>query len=276
MNHFYPGTGTTICPHCGTRFRIDTEQLAAHQSLVRCGHCLQAFDTRPNFDPEEIDPQLELPILYEDDAQPELLFDGRPVSDAAAAPNVPVLLPLILSDQAVFIPTPGKTPPAKRHSWFWTAATFVLLLMMLAQSAYLLRADLSARLPALKPALVRYCLLLKCTVPLPKKASLMSIESSELKDDPAHRNQILLFAQLRNRAGYAQALPYLELTLTDSQDKAMARKSFAPEAYLPMAEELSVGLPANQEISVKLHLDTADLKPVGYRLMLYYPGNQLR
>ncbi len=57
--------GTTLCPHCNTRFKIDEDQLEAHHGMVRCGHCLQAFDARPGYIPDQPSPQLELPILDE-------------------------------------------------------------------------------------------------------------------------------------------------------------------------------------------------------------------
>ena len=271
MKSIYPGTGTTLCPHCGTRFKIAESQLEADHSLVRCGHCLHAFDTRPNFAPEEIDPQLELPILHEAESEQPLAELSAPGSYKA-----PVLFPLTLADQTVFMPDIDRSTPPESPSRLWTVAAVLLLLLLLGQATFLFRVELAARLPEMKPVLVRYCELLKCSVPLPRKVSLMSIESSELKDDPAHRNQIDLIVQLRNRATYVQEYPNLELTLTDSQDKALARRIFRPENYLSTPEQLTAGLPANQELSIKLHLDTADLKPVGYRLVLYYASGQPR
>lgn len=57
--------GTTSCPYCETRFKVNEVQMSLHQGMVRCGHCLQAFDARPNFLPEaslEANPQLSLPM----------------------------------------------------------------------------------------------------------------------------------------------------------------------------------------------------------------------
>lgn len=255
MKNFYPGTGTTLCPHCGTRFKIAKAQLEAHHGMVRCGNCLQTFDTRPNFAPEEIDPQLELPMLDEIETRAAEPFDEAQDRLLAGHPN----------DDVVFL--------SKRRSRLWTFAAVPLLLLLLAQATYLFRVELAARLPGLKPTLVRYCQILKCSVPLPQQASLMSIESSELKDDPVHRNQIILIALLRNRASYAQALPNLELTLTDNQDKALARRIFRPWDYLPAPKNVAIGLPANQELGIQLRLDTADIKPMGYRLVLFYSNS---
>lgn len=274
MKNLYPGTGTTLCPHCGTRFKIAREQLEAHHGMVRCGNCQQAFDTRPNFAPEEIDPQLELPILDETETQSEQLPSENAGSPAPSFAKATDQQPVSPSDQAFFMPEADEVAfLSKPSSRLWVVAAFPLLLLLLAQAIFLFRVELAARIPDLKPALVRYCQILKCSLPLPQKASLMSIESSELKDDAARRNQVVLIALLRNRAAYTQAFPNLELTLTDIQDNALARRIFRPEDYLPTPKNVSPGIPANQELGIKLHLDTTDLKPVGYRLVLYYSNS---
>ncbi|MGC2048657.1 MAG: DUF3426 domain-containing protein [Gallionella sp.] len=266
-------SGTTLCPHCGTRFKIAKEQLEAHHGMVRCGNCQQAFDPRPNFAPEEIDTQLELPILDDFDTQsehPDLEIPGSAAPGSAAATDQPPVSP---AGQDVLIPEAYEVEfLAKPSSRLWAVAAFPLVLLSLAQAVYLFRVELAARMPDLKPGLMRICQILKCSVPLPQKASLMSIESSELKDDAAHRNQIILIALLRNRATYTQAFPDLELTLTDIQDNALARRILKPEDYLPTSQNVSAGFPANQELDIKLRLDSTDLKPVGYRLVLLYPG----
>ena len=308
MKNFYPGTGTTLCPHCDTRFKIAAEQLESHHGMVRCGHCLQAFNARPGFTPDQPSPQLELPILDEPaplhelaDETPSALAvygesasSGEPASNetvlsdsahnkaldysemTAAAqnempPDAPLQL-LTLAEQVAIVQDEGDSEPRpERRTWPWVIAALLLLLVSIAQAAYFFRVDLAARLPGLKPALISYCQLLKCTVPLPQNTDLMSIESSGLEADPAHENQITLNALLRNRAPYAQAFPHLELTLNDTQDKPLARRTFKPEDYLPPLETQQPGLLPNHEISIRLNLDTTDLKPSGYRLALIYP-----
>ena len=147
----------------------------------------------------------------------------------------------------------------------------LLLVLLLAQAAYFFRVELAANQPGLKPALLSYCGLLHCSVPLPQKAELMSIESSDLEADPAQSSVIALNALLRNHAPYAQAYPDLELTLTDPQDKPLARRTFHPAEYLKPGDDAMQGLAASRELGVKLNLDTTDLKPSGYRLFLFYP-----
>lgn len=335
-------SGTTLCPHCDTRFKIAEEQLESHHGMVRCGHCLQIFNARPSFVPEQPSPQLELPMPDEPVAPAEelpadephaaeagqtveeigaaeeavsveetilteaiapadeataaeteppktpnddLLDFNQPAAAAVepdseappAAPHAadePTAQPMTLAEQVAIVHDEDKgdrPSPPKYRRWPWAVAAFLLLLVLLAQATYFFRVELAARLPGLKPALTGYCQLLRCSVPLPQKTSLMSIESSDLEADPAHENQIALNVLLRNRAPYAQAFPNLELTLSDTQDKALARRIFKPKDYLPPLENEKTGLLPNHELSVKLYLNTADLRPIGYRLVLFYP-----
>ena len=252
--------GTTVCPHCNTRFKITKAQLEAHHGMVRCGHCLQAFDTSPNFTPDQLDLQLELPIL------------DKPVTSRDS--KIAVLQPMTLAEQVAFVQDEDDNEfQPRRRAWPWAIAAFLLLLILIAQAAYFFRVDLAAQLPGLKPALIDYCRLLECSVPLPRHTDLMSIESSGLEADPANESQITLNALLRNRAHYTQAFPDLELTLNDIQDKPLARRMFTPADYLPQAENQSTGLQPNHEINIRLRLNTADLKPSGYRLVLLYSNN---
>ena len=243
--------------------------------MVRCGHCLQAFDTRPNFAPDQLDLQLDLPVLDTPDIPHHLQTANLPMT---LAEQVAVIQN---ADTSKLHPKRRSWPWAvdenefqpKPRSWPWTVMAFLLLMTLLMQATYFFRTDLAAQLPSLKPALTSYCQILRCSVPLPKHPDLIGIESSELQADSVHEDQITLNVLLRNRASYAQAFPNLELTLNDSQDKPLARRLFIPADYLPEAETEAAGLPSNRELSVKLHLNTGDLKPSGYRLVLLYPAN---
>lgn len=314
--------GTTLCPHCETRFKIMEAQLEAHHGMVRCGNCLQAFDARPSFVPDEHSPQLELPMLdgpaiqaekppidephalappaptpcedkiaIAETTQPEIthtetadfsepafisteMIDETQPATEPQLTKAAVLQPLALAEQDADAQDESGSFRNKHRSWPWVIAALLLLLVLLAQAAYFFRVDLAARLPNLKPALIGFCQLLKCSVTLPQKTDLMSIESSELESNHTHENLVNLNALLRNRAPYAQAFPNLELTLNDAQDKPLARRIFKPADYLSPVENEKTGLLPNNELSIKLRLDTTNLKPTGYRLALFYPNGE--
>jgi predicted Zn finger-like uncharacterized protein len=156
-----------------------------------------------------------------------------------------------------------------KRTWPWAVASAFFLIALLAQATYFFRVELAANYPATKPMLNSSCEVLKCVVPLPQNANLMSIESSGLEDAPL--NHLILNALLRNHATYAQAFPSLELALTDTNDNPQARRIFKPTDYLSSTENETTGLLPNHEINIKLHLDTTGIKPSGYRLVLFYP-----
>lgn len=311
--------GTTRCPHCETRFKIGVTQLEAHQGMVRCGKCMQIFDARPDFIPDQPSPQLELVIadLIEDVSSEPIFPDEAALNNAevsaesepsAAAEAVASVVfpehethhadtldfvtprpPVHQSKQdngSIFLDTDDTIDESIHHSdsdeaedqpevatrrWLWAVPAATLTLLLIAQAAYIFRAEIAARQPGLKPLLEQYCEVLDCKVGLPQSNELMSIESSTLEANPNYSRHITLKALLRNRASYPLAYPDLELTLNDRQDSPVARRIFKPSDYLPSKDKIDMGLQANNETNVELYLDTTDLNPNGYRLVLYYP-----
>ena len=260
-------TEITKCPVCGTRFKVSGTQLEAHDGLVRCGHCHDVFDARNYLHDDEPSRQLSLPI------GPEY---QRGEFDLTPIPNIPELEAerTTLAQQVQFVEEltdeVPDTPPRKTD-WAGILIAFFLVLALTAQSTYYFRVELGSRLPGLKPLLTKYCELLDCTVALPQKADLIAIDSSELESDPNQSNLVTLHVLVHNRAPFAQAHPSLELTLTDLQDQAVARRVFHPVDYLKSAADENLGVPANRDLDIRLRMDTTDLKPSGYRLFLFYP-----
>lgn len=272
-------TAVTQCPACGTRFKVTEAQLDAHDGLVRCGRCHEVFNASAHLHNDEPSPQLSLPIEPE---PPTVEHTGKEErvetieADLDSIPNVHELEeePATQTQQARPVDEladeiPGTPPPKRRRVGVLVA--LLLALTLLAQATYFFRIELAAHLPGLKPLLTQYCALLACTVELPQKAELMSIESSELESDRVQSNLITLHALLRNRATFTQSYPSLELTLTDLQDHAIARRVFHPADYLQAGNEVPKGFAANRELEIALRMDTTDLKPSGYRLFLFYP-----
>jgi len=260
-------SAVTQCPECDTRFKVSQAQLDMSQGMVRCGNCQAVFNATKQLHDNEPSPQLA-PTLDQEEIQqapvesPEesapVTHDKYDFSHLATASNEEAL---------------ETIPPVikKKVHWSWLVGTLFLLIVFLIQTTYFFRVELAAHLPSIKLVLASSCKLFNCDIPLPKKIDQLSIESSDLESDPKRPSVIALNASLRNRAPYAQTYPNLELTLTNSMDVALARRIFSPTEYLKPDENEKHGLLSNHEISIKLHLDTADLKPTGYRLFLFYP-----
>jgi predicted Zn finger-like uncharacterized protein len=261
--------GFTRCPHCNTCFKIAEDQLDLRQGRVRCGHCLQAFNAREGF---VATPPASLATLNPMSTA-QMVAESLSQVIATPASATTTLVEDSSSPEELVVPVEKKHRTKQRiFSILLGLASVLLLMTLLGQAVYFFRNDLAARYPNVKPALLAYCELLQCSLPLPQKAELVSIESSDLEAVPAQENQIILNALLRNRAPYAQAFPYLELTLNDTQDAPLVRRILRPVDYLPRTEQEKRGLQGNHEVILEVALHTRDIKPTGYRLVLFYPS----
>jgi hypothetical protein len=76
---------------------------------------------------------------------------------------------------------------------------------------------------------------------------------------------------------YEQALPMMELTLTDDVDRVVAKRVFGPRAYLaPLADGSPAPLPpsiaAGGDLHAFLQLDLGPLHSTGYSINWVYPA----
>lgn len=243
----------TRCPACGTAFRAQREQLAAHFGTVRCGKCGTVFNGVAALLEER-------PERLSIDPSPQLgLFDPSRRPASAGAGNAPV---------PEFMAAAG---PGPRRTWLWVLAAIVALLALAAQAAYRYRAEIAAFAPEARAPLDAACRWLGCAVALPRRADLMSIESSDLQADPRREGVIVLHAVIRNRSRLAQEYPALELTLTDEGGKPVLRRVLLPKDYVDPGRSRD-GIAAGGEAALRVYLDSSRARATSYRLYLFYPA----
>lgn len=192
--------------------------------------------------------------------QPELDAETPPIFVVTPEPELTVSAPGFLQ------------PESKRGTSLWLLVPLATLLLVgvLGQTAYFFRIEIAAHYPRLRPWLEQACSRLACTVELPRQADLLNIEDSDLQDDADHAGALLLVSALYNRAPYPQAYPLLELTLTDTYDQPVLRRTFAPLEYLPAGTDVRAGIAASGEVHSRMHLSIEGDKPAGYRLYVKY------
>ncbi|MBL8414647.1 MAG: DUF3426 domain-containing protein [Propionivibrio sp.] len=166
---------------------------------------------------------------------------------------------------------PVALPVDKAARWPFVLAALLLALALAGQIVFRFRSEIAITTPSMRPLLELLSEALGAEVPLPRHVELVSIETSDLQTDPAHGNLLILNATLRNRANYAQAFPSLELTLTDTQDFAIARRVFPPEEYLSPSVAADQPFAANTDVAVRLWIEASDIGASGYRLYVFYP-----
>jgi predicted Zn finger-like uncharacterized protein len=291
----------TRCPACATVFRVSPAQLSARGGRVRCGKCSSAFDGVSNLLteeavaglPEEPSPQLGLFELRETastDAGERQAFEAAApdVSNQAdSLPSAPPFTPApqansqsatktssewTIHDKPVVPAFLASERPRVAYTLLWSTLAVMALCLLVLQAVLHFRTEIGVLLPPARTYLDPACEILGCEVRLPRRADLLSIESSDLQADGQRSGVIVLNALLRNRAPFAQEYPDLELTLTDQGEKPVIRRVLRPSDYLQdKRSALSLGMNGGGEEAVRIFLDTGGMLATGYQLFLFYP-----
>jgi predicted Zn finger-like uncharacterized protein len=286
----------TRCPSCQTTFRVTTEQLKVRLGKVRCGSCQQVFNALDAL----VDALPDAPAIHPFDASKgtasslgtELggtersfhsLLSKEDMPETVQAPSTPLVDAASIDALKDYLGTLGAAtdphepiPPsakvAKSQRSPWVAASFLVTLVLFLQIARYYRVEFAVLVPEARPSLEVLCEISDCSVDLPSKIELLSIEASDLHPiDPAVPTHLEFTATLRNRAPFAQSWPHLELTLTDTGDSAVARRVIPPTDYLPKGRDLASGFSDQGDSVISFHLTTDGLTASGYRVYLFYP-----
>lgn len=199
-----------------------------------------------------------------DDAQPQV---GEEIVLAAPPPARPEpLQPVLTLPDSVL---EGAAPLRRRG--LWLAAGGALSLALVVQALWWFATPLARALPGTRPVLEGACALAGCEVELAQLPEQLFIEGSDLQLlDVARPQEVLLTAQVRNRARVAQQLPSIELTLTDTANQVVGRRVLRPDEYLDATQRGRRSIEGNEEIAIRLYLDTGDVRAAGYRLYLFF------
>lgn len=173
---------------------------------------------------------------------------------------------------------PGFVRQARRQAFWRSPAVRVLLaVLVLAFSGLLLvqwavheRDRLAARHPVMAPWLTQLCEPLGCRLSPPRRIEAVVIDSSTLTRRLG--NFYAFDVVLKNTADMAVAMPALELSLTDTQDRVIARRVFLPRELPDAPEQIA----AQTSLPLNLRLSLADAgngagAMSGYRALVFYP-----
>lgn len=196
--------------------------------------------------------------------------------------------------------TNEKRPGAARAVWRVLMALGVVGL--LAQWAWLERAAVVDRFPALRPAFAALGRPLHIAVAPPRQPDVLQLSSVTLVTDdgstaadasgttsaattttatpasgasadavPPDSVPMTLTVFMRNDAGHAVAWPSLELTLSDIDGKPVVRRVFAAADYVADAPLRDAGLAPHNERTIRLRLSAQAALASNYRVLAFYP-----
>lgn len=154
----------------------------------------------------------------------------------------------------------------------YLAGALVLGVALALQFAVIYRADIAAQWPAARAGLQTVCKALGCRVGWPMRGQMLAVVGTELQSYPG-TTALELTAVVRNRADSTLALPAIEVTLTDTQNRAVARKVLTPADYLPPREasaRLAAGLEAGADLTIRIVFEAPDLNVAGFVVYPFY------
>lgn len=262
----------TLCPGCGTTFRVNSAQLQAYGGEVRCGHCQRIFNGFAT-----------LITVNESSIESTSQFQSQPISESQASTED--LAVITNSGNAMDLPvSPDWNPetteasdnpfdddkPAEQARG-WGLANALLLLLLIGQIAYTYRTELTIISPEIRPYLERYCAFIACTVPYPQDIKQLGIESSDLQKNLTRQPEVTTMrAIISNHAPFPQALPALQLLLLDVHDQIITSRIFTAQDYLLDQDKPLQFIEPRREIEIRLDFDSSQLNALGYRLQLLY------
>ena len=177
-----------------------------------------------------------------------------------------------LADEPEFIRS-ARRGPRRGFSIVFSGGALLLALLAVAQLMVIFRSDVMVQWPAARPALLHLCQAFGCKLEWPTQPDQLAVIGSELQSI-AGTDVLELTAVIRNRAAFTQALPGLEVTLSDTQNRPVARKVFSPADYLAAAGEpssrIDEGFAAGADITIRLFFETRGLQAAGFLVYPFY------
>jgi hypothetical protein len=267
------------CTHCGARYDLEEPLLEESCFKVACSACHKVFEATQEAGGDEPgqqgveDEEMEqlLAEMEETLAGLEKLDLDRPGRreplPAALENDVPAEMSELKATEVPpeLLLEPG---PEQRRGHPFLGGLMVLLLGLLlaAQIAWLQR-DRWLQQPQLRALAARWCPYLGCTLP-PAKAPRPTFEVTDGQLQNAAPQRYRLRLLLRNLDGDGQSLPALQVSLTDDQQRLVARRTFDAPVY---AAGHGPTLNAGEALQLELLLAVPSERVAGYEVRII-PG----
>jgi hypothetical protein len=131
---------------------------------------------------------------------------------------------------------------------------------------------IAARQPSLRPALESLCRLTGCQVSALRQISDITIDGASFTREKSGEGAYRFSFTLRNAAAVPLAMPAVELSLLDTQERAVVRRVLTPSEFgAPQVLQARAERAASLPLSLS-GPEVAALPPIaGYRVVAFYP-----
>lgn len=293
----------TVCPGCSRQFQILAEHIAAAAGQVRCGFCNRAFNVLERLHDEPL-PDAKILDESPLDDEPQFIIPKKgkpkpaepqhdPLITSKPAENKPGPEPAkketginvnagtgvgitaghpdsIIKekrdeylDPAIFL----DEPPAQksgRFFYFWGAASFILLLAAIAQTAWFHRDQVLLTYPELLPYAKRMCAEFNCNLIRRRDAGAITLINRDVRLHPRFKDTLLVNATMRNELATRQPYPRVQLTLFDTAGALIGHRSFVPQDYLDGSIDIAAGMPVGSPVHFVLEVSGPTASAVSF------------
>ena len=151
---------------------------------------------------------------------------SEPAEPSPAAPE----LPIMTARRRVSGAGDALHRRGFRPGWPWRMLSVVALLGLVAQMLYQERSAIVARQPSWRPAFASACEVLGCQLAALQRIADITIDGASFAREKGGEGYQLSFT-LRNRADLPLAMPAVELSLIDLQERTVVRRVLRPADY---------------------------------------------
>lgn len=271
------------CPQCRTVFTVTDKQLAQRKGLVRCGRCDEVFQADQNFvEKPAVKKQVgtSKPVAGKKTAakkqktkttknEPSLSSEAESLSEKFIKPDLSEN-----ENEAYQTPLPtvselihGRKSGPRTRPVFWGVGAVIMLVLLAGQWMYFNRDEL-ARDKQWANHVQLFCAAFHCKITPRHDVGMVELAETRVVPHPKFDKALRVKATLINRAKYTQPFPLMEVTLTDTEGKVLARKRFSANEYLKNNKKVSTGLAPNVAMKAQMEITSPDTTADGYEIRL--------
>ena len=256
----------TQCPACKAVTDVSTADLRASFGMLRCSRCTHEFDAFEHMHSplvERIAKSTPKPtqISQEPEVIQEIADDMH--SDDSDAAIIDEFMQDVGSHSITHDTSieDMKAAPVKSGGGWATFFTIIFVLVALGQFAWIKRAEI-LRIPAAQPL----CAYLDCSVAEQRNPGAFRVLSRELEANKTDSRLLTLSLSFRNYADFAQRAPQMQLSLIDSVNSVLLRRTLAPSEYLPSGMDDKKLIEPGQKIDIQLSIEDPGPQASGFTI----------
>ncbi len=256
----------TTCPHCDSVFLVSQDNLNEAQGQVKCSQCLETFNALLSLENfyGDID-NIQTTNILESEAKTESAIEPpstdkkeEPVNNASLPPSnldYQESLPSVSLREAMY--GKGHKSNSSLKTLLLTASLLLLTITAVIQIVYYQRYTLVST-AQYQQQILNLCQILPCDKSRFSNLSQIKLIERNVFTHPTQNKALMVTGSLINQAPFAQSIPNLLISLSDTQGNLIANRLFQPKEYLS---------------NIKLSELLPD-QPVQFQLELIDPGNK--